>query len=154
MIELPLGKVWGLGADIVGESECVHDPVVVDIAFAHKALGHHVGKKAMALIAFKRLLRRGTSRKHCRSYGTAKDLQRSDFVQAPGQEGDLQRVAQRLGVASVDDHQFLGGMKLFLVGHNLPKIFAAASPNQIIAFLGQLLSPKLPIKSLRFLAFR
>jgi len=27
-------------------------------------------------------------------------------------------------------------------------------PDQIIAFLGQLLSPKLPIKPLRFLAFR
>jgi hypothetical protein len=30
----------------------------------------------------------------------------------------------------------------------------AARPDQIIAFLGQLLSPKLPIKPLRFLAFR
>src|SRR5471030_2437903 len=44
---------------------------------------------------------------------------------------------------------------LFALGlHTLRKIFVAASPDQIIAFLGQLLSPKLPIKSLRFLAFR
>ena len=44
---------------------------------------------------------------------------------------------------------------LFALGLNtLRKIFVAASPDQIIAFLGQLLSPKLPIKSLRFLAFR
>jgi hypothetical protein len=34
------------------------------------------------------------------------------------------------------------------------KIFAAASPAQIIAFLGQLLSPKLPVKPLLALAFR
>jgi hypothetical protein len=44
---------------------------------------------------------------------------------------------------------------LFALGLNtLRKIFVAATPDQIIAFLGQLLSPKLPIKSLRFLAFR
>jgi hypothetical protein len=44
---------------------------------------------------------------------------------------------------------------LFALGLNtLRKIFVAATPDQIIAFLGQLLSPQLPIKSLRFLAFR
>ena len=44
---------------------------------------------------------------------------------------------------------------LFALGlHTLRKIFVAANPDQIIAFLGQLLSPKLSIKSLRFLAFR
>jgi hypothetical protein len=44
---------------------------------------------------------------------------------------------------------------LFALGLNtLRKIFVAANPDQIIAFLGQLLSPKLPIKSLRFLALR
>ena len=44
---------------------------------------------------------------------------------------------------------------LFALGLNtLRKIFVAATPDQIIAFLGQLLSPKLPIKSLRFLACR
>ena len=44
---------------------------------------------------------------------------------------------------------------LFALGLNtLRKIFVAANPDQIIAFLGELLSPKLPIKSLRFLAFR
>ena len=44
---------------------------------------------------------------------------------------------------------------LFALGLNtLRKIFVAATPDQIIAFLGQLLSPKLPIKSLHFLAFR
>ena len=44
---------------------------------------------------------------------------------------------------------------LFALGLNtLRKIFAAASPDQIIAFLGQLLSPKLPTKPLRSLAFR
>src|SRR5664280_2577239 len=44
---------------------------------------------------------------------------------------------------------------LFALGlHTLRKIFAAASPAQIIAFLGQLLSPKLPVKPLLALAFR
>ena len=44
---------------------------------------------------------------------------------------------------------------LFALGLNtLRKIFAAASPDQIIAFLAQLLSPKLPVKPLRSLAFR
>ena len=44
---------------------------------------------------------------------------------------------------------------LFALGlHTLRKIFVAANLAQVIAFLGQLLSPKLPIKSLRFLAFR
>jgi hypothetical protein len=44
---------------------------------------------------------------------------------------------------------------LFALGLNtLRKIFVAASPDQTIAFLGQLLSPKLPIKALHFLAFR
>jgi hypothetical protein len=44
---------------------------------------------------------------------------------------------------------------LFALGLNtLRKIFVAATPDQIIAFLGQLLSPQLPIKSLRFLACR
>jgi hypothetical protein len=44
---------------------------------------------------------------------------------------------------------------LFALGLNtLRKIFAAASPHQIIAFLAQLLSPKLPVKPLRSLAFR
>jgi Transposase DDE domain len=44
---------------------------------------------------------------------------------------------------------------LFALGLNtLRKIFVAANPDQIIAFLAQLLSPKLPIKSLRFLALR
>jgi hypothetical protein len=44
---------------------------------------------------------------------------------------------------------------LFALGlHTLRKIFVAASPDQIIAFLDQLLSPKLPIKPLLSLAFR
>ena len=44
---------------------------------------------------------------------------------------------------------------LFALGlHTLRKIFVAASPDQIIAFLGLLLSPKLPIKPMRSLAFR
>ena len=44
---------------------------------------------------------------------------------------------------------------LFALGLNtLRKIFAAASPDQIIAFLAQLLSQKLPIKPLLSLAFR
>ena len=44
---------------------------------------------------------------------------------------------------------------LFALGlHTLRKIFAAASPDQIIDFLAELLSPKLPIKPLRSLAFR
>jgi len=44
---------------------------------------------------------------------------------------------------------------LFALGlHTLRKIFVAASPAQIIAFLQQLLSPKLPIKPLLSLAFR
>ena len=44
---------------------------------------------------------------------------------------------------------------LFALGlHTLRKIFVAASPAQIIAFLGQLLSPKLPVKPLLALAFR
>jgi len=44
---------------------------------------------------------------------------------------------------------------LFALGlHTLRKIFAAASPAQVIAFLDQLLSPKLPIKPLLSLAFR
>jgi hypothetical protein len=44
---------------------------------------------------------------------------------------------------------------LFALGlHTLRKIFVAASPDQIIAFLGILLSPKLPIKPMRSLAFR
>src|ERR1017187_8489272 len=44
---------------------------------------------------------------------------------------------------------------LFALGlHTLRKIFDAASPAQIIAFLGQLLSPKLPVKPLLALAFR
>ncbi len=44
---------------------------------------------------------------------------------------------------------------LFALGLNtLRKIFAAASPHQIIAFLAQLLSPKLPVKPLLSLAFR
>jgi hypothetical protein len=43
---------------------------------------------------------------------------------------------------------------LFALGLNtLRKIFAAASPDQIIAFLAQLLSPKLPVKPLLSLAF-
>jgi Transposase DDE domain len=43
---------------------------------------------------------------------------------------------------------------LFTLGLNtLRKIFAAASPDQIIAFLAQLLSPKLPVKPLLSLAF-
>ena len=43
---------------------------------------------------------------------------------------------------------------LFALGLNtLRKIFAAGSPDQIIAFLAQLLSPKLPIKPLLSLAF-
>ena len=44
---------------------------------------------------------------------------------------------------------------LFALGlYTLRKIFVAASPEQIIAFLAQLLSPKLPVKPLRSLAFR
>ena len=44
---------------------------------------------------------------------------------------------------------------LFALGLNtLRKIFAAASRDQIIAFLTQLLSPKLPLKPLLSLAFR
>jgi hypothetical protein len=44
---------------------------------------------------------------------------------------------------------------LFALGLNtLRKIFVAATPDQIIAFLGQLLSPKLPVKAMRSLAFR
>jgi hypothetical protein len=44
---------------------------------------------------------------------------------------------------------------LFALGlHTLRKIFVAATPVQIIAFLAQLLSPKLPVKSLLSLAFR
>lgn len=44
---------------------------------------------------------------------------------------------------------------LFVLGlHTLRKIAAAASPHQIIEFLAQLLSPKLPIKPLLSLAFR
>ena len=44
---------------------------------------------------------------------------------------------------------------LFALGLNtLRKIFVAASPDQIIAFLAQLLSPKLPVKPMRSLAFR
>ena len=44
---------------------------------------------------------------------------------------------------------------LFALGlHTLRKIFVASNPNQIIIFLDQLLSPKLPIKSMRALAFR
>jgi hypothetical protein len=44
---------------------------------------------------------------------------------------------------------------LFALGLNtLRKIFAAASLDQIIAFLAQLLSPKLPVKPLLSLAFR
>jgi hypothetical protein len=43
---------------------------------------------------------------------------------------------------------------LFALGLNtLRKIFAAATPDQIIAFLVQLLSPKLPLKPLLSLAF-
>jgi hypothetical protein len=44
---------------------------------------------------------------------------------------------------------------LFALGlHTLRKIFVAASPDQIIAFLDQLLSSKLAVKPLRALAFR
>ena len=44
---------------------------------------------------------------------------------------------------------------LFALGLNtLRKIFVAASSAQIIAFLGQLLSPKLPVKPLLSLAWR
>src|SRR6266851_1576779 len=44
---------------------------------------------------------------------------------------------------------------LFALGlHMLRKIFVAANHAQIIVFLAQLLSPKLPLKSLRSLAFR
>ena len=44
---------------------------------------------------------------------------------------------------------------LFALGlHTLRKIFVAASPAQVIAFLGQLLSPELPVKPLLALAFR
>ena len=44
---------------------------------------------------------------------------------------------------------------LFALGlHTLRKIFVAASPDQIIVFLDQILSPKLPIKSMRTLPFR
>jgi len=43
---------------------------------------------------------------------------------------------------------------LFALGLNtFRKIFVVATPDQIIGFLGQLLSPRLPIKSLHFLAF-
>ena len=42
---------------------------------------------------------------------------------------------------------------LFALGiHTLRKIFAAASPDQVIVFLDQLLSPKLPLNSLKSLA--
>jgi hypothetical protein len=44
---------------------------------------------------------------------------------------------------------------LFALGLNtLRKIFVVASPDQIIAFLAELLSPKLPVNPLRALAFR
>ena len=44
---------------------------------------------------------------------------------------------------------------LFALGLNtLRKIFVVASPVQIIEFLDQLLSPKLPVKAMRSLAFR
>jgi len=44
---------------------------------------------------------------------------------------------------------------LFALGLNtLRKIFVAASSDQIIEFLDQLLSPKLPVKAMRSLAFR
>jgi len=44
---------------------------------------------------------------------------------------------------------------LFALGlHTLRKIFATARPDQIIEFLDQLLSPKLPVKAMRYLAFR
>ena len=43
----------------------------------------------------------------------------------------------------------------FALGLNtLRKIFVAANPAQVIAFLSQLLSPKIPVKSLRSFAFR
>jgi hypothetical protein len=48
-----------------------------------------------------------------------------------------------------------GTWSMFALGlYTLRKIFVAANPAQIIAFLGQLLSPKLPVKPLRFLALR
>ena len=44
---------------------------------------------------------------------------------------------------------------LFALGLNtLRKVFVAESPDQIIEFLDQLLSPKLPVKAMRSLAFR
>jgi len=44
---------------------------------------------------------------------------------------------------------------LFALGlHTFRKIFVAASPDQIIAFLAQLLSSKLPVKPLLSLHFR
>jgi hypothetical protein len=44
---------------------------------------------------------------------------------------------------------------LFALGlHALRKIFVTASRDQIIAFLDQLLTSKLPVKPLRVLAFR
>jgi hypothetical protein len=44
---------------------------------------------------------------------------------------------------------------LFALGlHTLRKIFVVANPDQIIAFLEQLLSSKLPVKPSRSLAFQ
>jgi hypothetical protein len=44
---------------------------------------------------------------------------------------------------------------LFALGlHSLRKILVAASADQIIEFLDQLLSPKLPVKAMRPLDFR
>jgi hypothetical protein len=60
----------------------------------------------------------------------------------------------RLHPISVKNHG-RRARSLFALGlHTLRKIFVAASPAQIIVFLDQLLSPKLPVKPLRALAFR
>ena len=57
MVEVLLGEFRDVGIHIVSESEGVDDPILIDIAFAHQTLRHHVGKEPMVLIAFQRLLR-------------------------------------------------------------------------------------------------
>ena len=60
----------------------------------------------------------------------------------------------RLRAIPIKKHGRRAGFLFALGLHTLRKIFVAATPDQIIAFLAQLLSPKIPVKPLLSLHFR
>ena len=109
MIELALGEIRDLVVNVVRQTQGAYEPALVDISFAHQALGDDICEQSMTFVTFQRLLGGSAGRQHSRSDGSAQDFQGRNLVEAAGQKASLQRGSQRVGMASVDDHQLFRG---------------------------------------------